>query len=97
MRIRRATTLPRWIKLTGQSGGVVSLAQAAVRCGADSVVTKGRFMGFLPDLEIGLPMLGTSVAIGGGRTLPLTTRWLMMTRKAMGDDYPLMATNNARN
>ncbi|MCK8654653.1 MULTISPECIES: hypothetical protein [Pseudomonas] len=54
-------------------------------------------MGFLPDLEIGLPMLGTSVAIGGGRTLPLTTRWLMMTRKAMGDDYPLMATNNARN
>lgn len=54
-------------------------------------------MGFLPDLETGLPLLGTSAAIGGSWALPLTARWLMMTRKAMGDDYPLIATNGARN
>jgi len=95
-RIRRATTLPLWIKLTGQSEDVVGLAQAARRGGADSVVMMGRFMGFLPDLDTGLPLLGTSAAIGGGWALPLTARWLMMTRKAMGDDYPLIATNGAR-
>ncbi|SCY73542.1 dihydroorotate dehydrogenase [Pseudomonas sp. NFACC37-1] len=96
-RIRKATTLPLWIKLTGQSEDVVGLAQAARRGGADSVVMMGRFMGFLPDLDSGLPMLGTSAAIGGGWALPLTARWLMMTRKAMGDSYPLIATNGARN
>lgn len=76
---------------------MVGLAQAARRGGADSVVMMGRFMGFLPDLETGLPLLGTSAAIGGSWALPLTARWLMMTRKAMGDDYPLIATNGARN
>ncbi|WP_321355797.1 dihydroorotate dehydrogenase [Pseudomonas extremaustralis] len=96
-RIRQATTLPLWVKLTGQSEDVVGLAQAARRGGADSVVMMGRFMGFLPDLETGLPLLGTSAAIGGAWALPLTARWLMMTRKAMGDDYPLIATNGARN
>lgn len=95
-RIRQATTLPLWIKLTGQSEDVVALAQAARRGGADSVVMMGRFMGFLPDLDSGLPLLGTSAAIGGSWALPLTARWLMLTRKAMGDDYPLIATNGAR-
>ena len=83
--------------VTGQSEDVVGLAQAARRGGADSVVMMGRFMGFLPDLETGLPLLGTSATIGGSWALPLTERWLMMTRKAMGDDYPLIATNGARN
>lgn len=95
-RIRQATTLPLWIKLTGQSEDVVGLAQAARRGGADSVVMMGRFMGFLPDLDSGLPLLGTSAAIGGSWALPLTARWLMLTRKAMADDYPLIATNGAR-
>jgi len=95
-RLREATTLHLWIKLTGQSEDVVGLAQAARRGGADSVVMMGRFMGFLPDLESGRPLLGTSAAIGGSWALPLTARWLMLTRKAMGDDYPLIATNGAR-
>lgn len=95
-RLREATDLPLWIKLTGQSEDVVALAEAARRGGADSVVMMGRFMGFLPDLDTGLPMLGTSAAIGGGWALPLTARWVMMTRKRMGTDYPLIATNGAR-
>lgn len=95
-RLRQATTLPLWIKLTGQSEDVVGLAQAARRGGADSVVMMGRFMGFLPDLETGLPLMGTSAAIGGAWALPLTARWVMLTRKAMGDGFPLIATNGAR-
>ena len=60
-RLREATTLPLWIKLTGQSEDVVGLAQAARRGGADSVVMMGRFMGFLPDLDTGLPLLDGSL------------------------------------
>jgi len=95
--IRQATTLPLWIKLTGQSENVVGLAEAACRGGADSVVMMGRFMGFLPDLETERPLLGTSAAIGGSWALPLTARWLMLTRKKLGQDFPLIATNGARN
>ncbi|EJM61028.1 dihydroorotate dehydrogenase [Pseudomonas sp. GM49] len=96
-RIRQATNLPLWIKLTGQSENVVGLAEAARRGGADSVVMMGRFMGFLPDLETERPLLGTSAAIGGSWALPLTARWLMLTRKKLGPDFPLIATNGARN
>ncbi|WP_437880441.1 dihydroorotate dehydrogenase [Pseudomonas sp. LRF_L74] len=96
-RLREATSLPLWIKLTGQSEDVVALAEATQRGGADSVVMMGRFMGFLPDLETGAPLLGTSAAIGGGWALPLTARWLMMTRRRLGRDFPLIATNGARN
>lgn len=95
-RIRQATALPLWIKLTGQSENVVGLAESARRGGADSVVMMGRFMGFLPDLETERPLLGTSAAIGGSWALPLTARWLMLTRKKLGADFPLIATNGAR-
>ena len=95
-RIRKAIQLPLWIKLTGQSEDVVSLAQAAQKAGADSVIMMGRFMGFVPDIQTGRPFLGTSAAIGGSWALPLTARWLVMTRKVLGPHYPLIATNGAR-
>lgn len=95
-RIRQATRLPLWIKLTGQSEDVVGLAEAARRGGADSVVMMGRFMGFIPDLDSQRPLLGTSAAIGGSWALPLTARWLMLTRQRLGRDFPLIATNGAR-
>jgi dihydroorotate dehydrogenase (NAD+) catalytic subunit len=96
-RLRRATKLPLWIKLTGQSEDVTALAEAARRAGADAVIMMGRFMGFLPDLETEAPLLGTSAAIGGSWALPLTARWLAMTRKRVGSACPLLATNGARN
>lgn len=96
-RIRAATRLPLWVKLTGQSENVVALAAAARRGGADSVIMMGRFMGMLPDLDTGLPVLGTSAAIGGSWALPLTARWLALTRRTLGAGYPLIATNGARN
>ncbi len=95
-RLRKATKLPLWIKLTGQSEDVGALADAARRGGADAVVMMGRFMGFLPDLETEAPMLGTSAALGGSWALPLTARWLALSRKRLGSDYPLLATNGAR-
>lgn len=96
-RVRAATRLPLWIKLTGQSEDVTGLAQAAKDGGADAVILMGRYMGMLPDLDTQAPLLGTSGAIGGGWALPLTCRWLAMTRKRLGRGYPLIATNGARN
>jgi len=95
-RIRAATRLPLWVKLTGQSEDVAALAAAAREAGADAVTIMGRFMAFLPDLETMAPLLGTSAAIGGAWALPLTCRWLAMARRRLGPEAPLIATNGAR-
>jgi dihydroorotate dehydrogenase (NAD+) catalytic subunit len=95
-RIRRAVSLPLWVKLTGQSEDVAALAAAAKAGGADAVGIMGRFMAFLPDVETMAPLLGTNAAFGGGWALPLTCRWLAMSRARLGADFPLLGTNGAR-
>lgn len=94
--LRAAVTIPLWIKLTGQSEDVASLAAAAKEGGADAVIVMGRFMALVPDVETRAPMLGTAGAIGGPWALALTCRWLAMTRKKLGKDFPLLGTNGAR-
>jgi dihydroorotate dehydrogenase len=94
--LRAAVTIPLWIKLTGQSEDVASLAAAAKEGGADAVIVMGRFMALVPDVETRAPMLGTAGAIGGPWALALTCRWLAMSRKKVGRDYPLLGTNGAR-
>ncbi len=95
-RIRAATRLPLWIKLTGQSEDVAGLAAAAREGGADAVIMMGRFMAFVPDPETRAPLLGTNGALGGPWALALTCRWLALARKRLGPDCPLIGTNGAR-
>ena len=94
--VRAATQRPLWIKLTGQSEDVAALAAAARQGGADAVTIMGRFMAFLPDVETLAPLLGTAAAFGGPWALPLTCRWLALSRKQVGPGFPLLATNGAR-
>jgi len=95
-RVRRATSRPLWIKLTGQSENVAALAAAARDGGADAAIVMGRFMAFIPDVETRAPILGTPAAIGGPWALALTCRWLALARRRLGKDFPLLATNGAR-
>ena len=94
--MRDATALPLWVKLTGQSEDVAGLAAAARDGGADAVIMMGRFMALVPDVETRRPMLGTSAAIGGPWALALTCRWLALSRRRLGPDFPLIGTNGAR-
>ena len=95
-RIRSEIAIPLWVKLTGQSEDVAALAQAAKEGGADAVIVMGRFMAMVPDVDTRAPALGTVGAIGGPWALAITSRWLAITRKRLGADYPLIATNGAR-
>ena len=96
-RVRAAVRLPIWVKLTGQSEDVAGLALAAKNAGADAVTIMGRFIAFLPDVETLAPLLGTNAAFGGAWALPLTCRWLAQCRKTLGQEFPLIGTNGARN
>lgn len=95
--IRAVVQVPLWLKLTGQSEDVAELAAAAFDAGADAVTLMGRFMAMLPDLDTQAPALGTMAAFGGGWALPLTCRWLALTRARVGPQRCLIATNGARN
>ncbi len=94
-RVRAAIALPLTVKLPGH-GDVVALAAAARAAGADSVCLAGRSLGFLPDLETRLPVLGTFGAVGGAWALPLTLRWIAKARRRLGPEFPLVATNGVR-
>ena len=94
--VRAAVKLPLWIKITGQSERVPELAAAASAAGGDAVVMAGRLLGMIPDVETMQPMLGTSLGVGGYWNLPLTCHWLAQSRRKLGPDKPLIATNGAQ-
>jgi dihydroorotate dehydrogenase len=85
-----------WVKLTGLSDNIAALALAAKSGGADAVGLMGRFMAMVPDLDTLRPVLGTSAAYGGNWALPITCRWLALSRRAVGPGFPLVGTNGAR-
>mgnify|MGYP001183863360 FL=1 len=85
------------VKMPGMSENVSQLSEAAKQSGADAVVMMGRVMALIPDLKSMKPILGTKGAYGGRWALPITCRWLSESRQLLGDDYPLIGTNGARN
>jgi dihydroorotate dehydrogenase len=95
--MREATRgMALWVKLTGLSSNLPALALAARQGGADTVCMMGRFMAMIPDLETFAPILGTSAAYGGGWALPIVCRFLALSRRAVGPDFPLIGTNGVR-
>lgn len=96
-RVRAATDgMQLWVKLTGLSANLPALTVAARHGGADAVCMMGRFMALVPDLETLAPVLGTSAAYGGGWALPIVCRFLALSRRAVGADFPLLGTNGVR-
>lgn len=91
-----AVRIPVWVKLTGQSENVAALAAAARDGGAAAVTMIGRMLGMLPDLETMAPALDTNLGYGGAWALPITCYWLARSRRQLGADFPLIATNGAR-
>ncbi|HYZ20900.1 MAG TPA: dihydroorotate dehydrogenase [Rhodopila sp.] len=89
-------TAALWVKLTGLSTNLPALAVAAKEGGADAVVMMGRFMGMLPELDTFAPALGTSGAYGGPWALPIVCRFLALSRRGAGVDFPLVGTNGVR-
>ena len=94
--VRKAISLPLWVKITGQSERVPDLAAAAFVAGGDAVVMAGRSLGLIPDIETLEPMLGTTLGVGGFWNLPLTCQWLALSRAKVGAGKPLIATNGAQ-
>ncbi len=94
--VRKAVTIPLWVKTTGQSERVPELADAAFGAGAEAVTMAGRLLGLIPDVDTFKPMLDTVLGIGGYWNLPLTCYWLAMSRARLGRDKPLIGINGVQ-
>jgi dihydroorotate dehydrogenase (NAD+) catalytic subunit len=53
-------------------------------------------MALVPGLESLAPVLGTSAAYGGGWALPIVCRFLALSRRAAGREFPVLGTNGVR-
>jgi dihydroorotate dehydrogenase (NAD+) catalytic subunit len=94
--VRRAVSIPIWVKTTGQSERVPDLAAAAFGAGADAVIMAGRLLGLIPDVETFRPMLETALGVGGYWNLPMTCYWLALSRARLGPDKSLIGINGAQ-
>jgi len=94
--VRKAVSIPIWVKTTGQSESVPDLADAAFRAGADAVIMAGRLLGLIPDIDTMKPMLDTALGIGGYWNLPMTCYWLAISRAKLGRGRPLIGINGAQ-
>jgi dihydroorotate dehydrogenase (NAD+) catalytic subunit len=56
----------------------------------------GRLLGLIPDVDTFEPTLGTTLGVGGPWNLPITCHWLSISRRRLGPQKPLIATNGAQ-
>ncbi len=93
--VAKAVKVPIIIKVTPQVTDLVQFSGMLKDAGAQAVTLTNRFIGFVPDIETGKPMIYGKAGVGGPWTKPLTLRWINEVRKAFGKELPITGTNGA--
>lgn len=85
-RVRAATTLPMFVKLSPNVADVVPFARSAVDEGADGVSLINTLYGMQIDTDRRQPVLGTgSGGLSGPAILPVGVHWVFKVRAALPD------------
>jgi len=87
--------VPIIIKVTPQVTDLVLFSDMLHKAGAQAVTLTNRFIGFVPDIETGKPLIYGKAGVGGPWTKPLTLRWINEVRAALGDKLYITGTNGA--
>ncbi len=93
--VSQAVKVPIIIKVTPQVTDLVQFSGMLKDAGAQAVTLTNRFIGFVPDIETGKPMIYGKAGVGGPWTKPLTLRWINEVRKEFGDELFITGTNGA--
>lgn len=82
-RIRRATRLPVWVKLSPNTGDVASVARAAEDAGADALVVANTILAMSIDIETFRPRLGNVMGgLSGPAMKPIAVRMVYQCARA---------------
>jgi dihydroorotate dehydrogenase (fumarate)/dihydropyrimidine dehydrogenase (NAD+) subunit PreA len=93
--VAEAVRVPIMIKVTPQVTDLVEFSGRLRDVGAAAVTLTNRFIGFVPDIETGKPLIYGQAGVGGPWTKPLTLRWINEVRKAYGGEIFIAGTNGA--
>ncbi|WP_392563814.1 dihydroorotate dehydrogenase [Orbus wheelerorum] len=80
--LRKATTLPLWVKLTPNTGDIISVAKAAQEYGADAVIVGNTVLGMAIDINTRRPKLGNIMGgLSGPAIKPIMIRMVYQCYK----------------
>lgn len=91
--VAEAVQVPVMIKVTPQVTDLVDFSGRLVDAGASAVTLTNRFIGFIPDIESGKPLIYGQAGVGGPWIKPLTLRWINEVRAAYNGKIPISGTN----
>jgi dihydroorotate dehydrogenase (NAD+) catalytic subunit len=95
--VRRATSLPVWVKLTPNTSDIVSLARAVVDAGADALVLVNTLKGMAIDVKTRRPVLGNKTGgLSGPAVKPVALRMVYDVFRAVRD-VPLIGSGGIIN
>ena len=84
--VRRATSLPVWVKLTPNTADVVAIALAVAEAGADAVVLINTLKALAIDVRTGKPVLGNITGgLSGPAVKPVALRMVYETASRLRD------------
>lgn len=90
-----AVNVPVMIKVTPQVTNLIDFCDKLIMAGAKAVTLTNRFIGFIPDIETGEPLIYGQAAVGGPWIKPLTLRWIHEIHQAYKDELFIAGTNGA--
>lgn len=93
--VAEAVGIPVMIKVTPQVADLVQFSGRLLDVGARAVTLTNRFIGFVPDIETGKPLIWGQAGIGGPWVKPLTLRWVREVYLAYKDRVAIAGTNGA--
>jgi len=91
--VAEAVKIPIIIKVTPQVTDLVQFSGMLKHVGASAVTLTNRFIGFIPDIETGKPLIYGQAGVGGPWIKPLTLRWINEVRTTYGDDLFISGSN----
>lgn len=93
--VAEAVRIPVMIKVTPQVTDLVAFSGRLLDVGAKGVTLTNRFIGFVPDIETGKPLIWGQAGIGGPWVKPLTLRWIREVHLAYKERVAIAGTNGA--
>jgi len=90
-----AVSVPVSIKVTPQVTTLIDFCGRLKTAGARAVTLTNRFLGFVPDIETGKPLVYGQAGVGGPWIKPLTLRWIHNIRQVYKDELFIAGTNGA--
>lgn len=93
--VAEAVKVPIMIKVTPQVTDLVAFSGRLKKAGAAAVTLTNRFLGFVPDIETGKPLVYGQAGVGGPWIKPLTLRWINEVRKVYKEQIFIAGTNGA--